>query len=139
MSGGFCPGGVTIISTMLVPIILTILPGATPPPTAPMCASITPTAIGIFAQSPSSFAHPSESPAADQLYRIIPDSFKFEPIVPTSQKEPQQWRYTTDEPGEGWAELDFDDGSWSVGAAGFGDPEVVGAIVRTKWTGEEIL
>ncbi len=76
--------------------------------------------------------------AAKALYEISPDSFKFEPIVPTSQKEPQQWRYTTDEPGEGWAELDFDDSSWREGAAGFGNPEAVGAIVRTKWTGKEI-
>jgi beta-galactosidase/beta-glucuronidase len=76
--------------------------------------------------------------AAKALYEISPDSFRFKAIVPTSQKEPQQWRYTTDEPGEGWAELDFDDSSWRQGAAGFGDPAVVGAVVRTKWTGKDI-
>jgi hypothetical protein len=81
-------------------------------------------------------ARPPE--AADQLYRITPDSFKFRAIVPTSQQAPQQWHYTTDEPAKGWAELDFEDGSWPEGAAGFGDPEAIGAIVRTKWTGEEI-
>jgi hypothetical protein len=78
------------------------------------------------------------SAAADQLYRITPDSFKFEPIVSTSQKEPQQWRYTTDEPGEGWAKLDFDDSSWREGATGFGNPEAIGAIVRTEWTSRRI-
>jgi len=78
------------------------------------------------------------SAAAEELYRITPDSFKFEPIVPTSQKEAQQWRYTTNEPDEEWAEIDFDDSSWRQGAAGFGDPEVVGAIVRTKWMDEDI-
>jgi hypothetical protein len=78
------------------------------------------------------------SAAADQLYRIKPDSFKFEPIVSTSQKGPQQWRYTTDEPAESWTKLDFDDSSWREGAAGFGNPEIVGAIVRTEWTGRRI-
>ncbi len=81
-------------------------------------------------------AHPPD--AAEELYRITPDSFKFRAVVPTSQKEPQKWRYTIEEPTEGWTKLDFDDGSWSVGAAGFGDPEAIGAIVRTKWTGEDI-
>lgn len=76
--------------------------------------------------------------AAEALYRITPDSFQFRAIVDTSQKEPQKWRYTTDKPSERWTELDFDDSSWPVGAAGFGNPEAVGAIVRTEWTGKEI-
>jgi len=76
--------------------------------------------------------------AAEALYRISPDSFGFKTLVPTSQEEPQQWRYTTEEPAEGWAEFGFDDSLWSEGAAGFGNPEAVGAVVRTKWTGKKI-
>ena len=76
--------------------------------------------------------------AAGVLYEISPDSFKFRAIVPTSQKVPQKWRYTTDEPAKDWAGLDVEDGSWQEGAAGFGAPEAIGAIVRTKWTGEDI-
>ncbi|HIJ66994.1 MAG TPA: glycoside hydrolase family 2 [Planctomycetes bacterium] len=76
--------------------------------------------------------------AAEELCRVGPDSYKFEPVVPTSQEESQQWRYTIDKPPEGWRELDFEDSSWQQGAAGFGDPDVVGAIVRTKWTGNDI-
>jgi beta-galactosidase/beta-glucuronidase len=76
--------------------------------------------------------------AAEELYRIRPDSFEFKSVVPTSQEKPQQWRYTTTEPPERWAKLDFDDSSWREGAAGFGNPEAIGAIVRTKWTGEDI-
>ena len=76
--------------------------------------------------------------AAEALYRITPNSFKFKPVVPTSQEKSQQWRYTTEEPTESWAKLDFDDSSWSQGAAGFGNPEAIGAIVRTKWTDKKI-
>jgi len=76
--------------------------------------------------------------AAEALYKISPDSFRFRPVVPTSQDQPQQWRYSTTEPPEGWTKLGFDDNSWSQGAAGFGNPEAIGAVVRTKWTGKEI-
>ncbi len=76
--------------------------------------------------------------AAKALYAVLPGSFKFKSVVATSQEEPQQWRYTTEEPPEGWAELGFDDSSWSKGAAGFGDPNEVCAVVRTAWSTKEI-
>jgi hypothetical protein len=34
--------------------------------------------------------------------------------------------------------LDFDDSNWSTGEGGFGQPDAVGAIVRTDWSTEEI-
>ena len=56
-----------------------------------------------------------------------------ETIVPTSQTQPQSWRYTTSKPADGWQKADFDDSAWSQGQAGFGTEETPGAVVRTEW------
>ncbi|MBO4730886.1 MAG: glycoside hydrolase family 2, partial [Bacteroidaceae bacterium] len=48
------------------------------------------------------------------------------------------WRYTTDEPADGWNQPEFDDSSWKRGAAGFGDISQSAARVRTKWSTPEI-
>ena len=59
-------------------------------------------------------------------------------IVPTSQEQPQTWRYTTNKPGEGWQSADFDDSIWRRGRAGFGTKGTPGAIVRTEWKTSDI-
>jgi len=56
-----------------------------------------------------------------------------ETIVPTSQKQPQTWRYTTSEPRDGWQHEDFDDSTWQQGRGGFGTKGTPGAVVRTEW------
>jgi hypothetical protein len=56
-----------------------------------------------------------------------------ETIVPTSQKQPQNWRYTTSKPADGWQKADFDDSAWPQGQGGFGTEETPGAVVRTEW------
>jgi hypothetical protein len=62
----------------------------------------------------------------------------IETVVPTSQKEPQSWRYTTSEPNEGWQQADFNDSDWQTGPGGFGTKDTPGAVVRTEWKTPDI-
>jgi len=59
-------------------------------------------------------------------------------IVPTSAKEPQKWRYTTDEPKDGWQKTDFDDSSWKEAVGGFGRADTPGTVIRTEWHSSDI-
>ena len=57
-------------------------------------------------------------------------------LVPTSQDEAAKWRYSFDKPkGTEWAQPTYDDSSWKVGEAPFGN-NVAG--VRTAWTTSDI-
>ncbi len=56
-------------------------------------------------------------------------------VVPTSEKDRQQWRFTTTGPAENWATPEFDDQQWSEGKGGFGDlPDAPGS----PWTTHDI-
>jgi hypothetical protein len=59
-------------------------------------------------------------------------------IVPTSQTEPQSWRYTTAKPGDGWQRTGFDDSEWKSGEGGFGTRGTPGAVVGTQWNSSDI-
>jgi hypothetical protein len=59
-------------------------------------------------------------------------------IFPTSQQEPQNWRYTTSEPADGWEQADFDDSDWKMGQGGFGAEGTPGTNVRTDWETPDI-
>src|SRR5262249_22212712 len=59
-------------------------------------------------------------------------------LVPTSQEQPQTWRYTTAAPPDGWAKPDFDDAKWQSGPGGFGTAGTPGAVVRTEWKTNDI-
>jgi len=63
---------------------------------------------------------------------------KLSTVVPTARDEVIRWRYTFDEPPEGWTAADFDDSSWREGPAGFGTESTPGAVVRTVWNGPAI-
>jgi Glycosyl hydrolases family 2, TIM barrel domain len=41
-------------------------------------------------------------------------------ILPTSETTETTWRYTLEQPSDGWIQVDFDDSSWQEGKAGFG-------------------
>ncbi len=60
------------------------------------------------------------------------------PIVPTSQKAPQTWRYTIEKPAADWFKPDFDDAKWKEGPGGFGTKITPGAIVGTEWKTDDI-
>jgi len=59
-------------------------------------------------------------------------------ILPTSEKTPQTWRYTTDKPADDWFKADFDDSVWKSGPGGFGTKNTPGATVRTTWNSADI-
>jgi hypothetical protein len=59
-------------------------------------------------------------------------------IVPTSQKEAQDWRYTTDTPAADWFKPAFDDSNWKAGKGGFGTKGTPGAVVGTEWKSNRI-
>jgi hypothetical protein len=59
-------------------------------------------------------------------------------IVPTSQNQPQSWRYTTSQPSDGWEQADFDDSDWKTGQGGFGTEGTPGTTVRTEWKTSDI-
>jgi len=59
-------------------------------------------------------------------------------IVPAARNKPMAWRYTFEQPPEGWQQPGFDDSSWKEGPAGFGEKTTPGAVVRTEWKTPEI-
>ena len=61
MSASFFASGMTIMSQVLVPRILTSVPSRMPAPTAPMCASNAPTAMAMPGFSPAASPIPAES------------------------------------------------------------------------------
>ena len=74
--------------------------------------------------------------AANQRLYLPPPVVKT--IVPTSQKQPQSWRYTTGKPADGWQREDFDDSAWLKGKGGFGTEGTPGAVVGTQWKSSDI-
>lgn len=62
----------------------------------------------------------------------------FTTLVPTSQKEAQAWRYTTETPDKNWTQPFFDDSGWKEGPGGFGTKDTPGTVVRTVWDGSDI-
>jgi len=68
----------------------------------------------------------------------LPPPPKVTMIVPTSEQEGQEWRYTTDKPGENWMKPDFDDTSWKTGKGMFGTKSTPGTRVETEWTTSDI-
>jgi len=59
-------------------------------------------------------------------------------LLPTSEKEPATWRYTTAKPPDDWLKPDFDDAKWQSGPAGFGTKATPGSVVRTEWRTPDI-
>jgi hypothetical protein len=70
-----------------------------------------------------------------RLYGPAP---RLEVVVPTSQKEPQTWRYVTTKPEDNWYRTDFDDATWQTGPGGFGTRDTPGTAVRTEWKNSDI-
>ena len=68
-------------------------------------------------------------------WALLPETpqLQMTEVVPTSQKEPATWSYTTERPPENWTRPDFDASAWKQGPAGFGTKGTPGAVVRTTW------
>ena len=70
--------------------------------------------------------------------RPIGSSGATKEIVPTARKVAVPWLFTTKRPSDDWYKPGFDDSAWKHGPAGFGTEGTPGAVVRTKWRGEDI-
>jgi hypothetical protein len=56
-----------------------------------------------------------------------------------ARTEPQEWKYSLEDPGTStWAGGGFDDASWSSAAGGFGSLGTAGAVVGKEWTTGDI-
>jgi hypothetical protein len=73
--------------------------------------------------------------AARKLYLPPP---KVRTLVPTSERDPQTWKYTVQKPADGWFQAAFADDDWATGPGGFGTQGTPGAIVGTKWDAPDI-
>lgn len=73
--------------------------------------------------------------AARRLYEAPP---KVATLVPTSERQPQAWRFTTTQPSAEWVNEVFDDSSWTAGNGGFGTVGTPGAAIGTNWTSPDI-
>lgn len=77
--------------------------------------------------------------------------FNWSVVLADSEKQPQQWSYTTEQPAQGWEKEAFNDSNWKKGAARFGcnNPDAqlgfpvdertaVAHTPRTLWNTKEI-
>ena len=71
-------------------------------------------------------------------YNHFPQNPILHTLLPTAEAAPQTWRYTTDDPGDGWFKTDFSDVNWKEGAAGFGDHRFTNVVARTPWGQNDI-
>ena len=62
----------------------------------------------------------------------------FVTVAPTAQSEAVNWRFTTNEPPEGWMKPGFADAKWEQAPAGFGSANFTNRPIRTAWTSPEI-
>ncbi|MCP4710520.1 MAG: glycoside hydrolase family 2 [Planctomycetes bacterium] len=60
------------------------------------------------------------------------------PIVPTSRRSPQTWRYTIEEPASDWFQVNFNDRGWQTGSAPFGTDGTPGISKNTQWDATDI-
>ncbi|MEM7261403.1 MAG: PSD1 and planctomycete cytochrome C domain-containing protein [Planctomycetota bacterium] len=54
-------------------------------------------------------------------------------LLPTSEREPQAWWHTFDDPGDHWEAQGFDHSDWKQGPGGFGRRGTPKSRVRTDW------
>ena len=59
-------------------------------------------------------------------------------VVPSSDRAPQTWRFTTKQPPPDWFSAAFSDAGWSTGPGGFGAPTMRHARVGTPWETSDI-
>lgn len=67
-----------------------------------------------------------------------PTAIEIATLVPTSERDPQSWKYTTNKPADDWTKPDFDDSTWESGEGGFGERSTPGTLVRTDWKTPDI-
>lgn len=67
-----------------------------------------------------------------------PDASTYVTILPTSEEQAQEWKFTTEKPGDGWQAPGFDDKEWKTGKGGFGTTGTPNTKVETEWNSTSI-
>jgi predicted alpha-1,2-mannosidase len=67
----------------------------------------------------------------------VPSQPNFTTDVPDGRTSAEIWKYTTDQPEDGWYRPSYDDREWKSGASGFGTDDV-GVAPRTVWNTDDI-
>lgn len=63
----------------------------------------------------------------------------YEPIVPSSQEESQQWTYTFSRPSGDWTKANYNASNWQTGPGGFGTEMTPNTgVIGTEWNGDQI-
>jgi hypothetical protein len=70
-----------------------------------------------------------------RLYEPPP---KVSVVLPTSEEQPQAWRYTTTAPADHWMQPAFDASAWQTGPGGLGTRGTPGTVVRSVWDTPEV-
>lgn len=80
-------------------------------------------------------AYETDPPTTDKQTRM-----SWQVLVAGQPDGPQAkpWRYTTDDPDDGWQKADFDDGDWKEGLGAFGRKADWQSHIRTEWRSEKI-
>ena len=91
---------------------------------------------------------PKYDPALLRAINARPAAYETQPprirhiawktLVPTSEQMAQEWRYSTEQPAEGWFKPGFNDTAWQLGKGGFGRRDTPGAVVGTEWKSANI-
>jgi hypothetical protein len=68
----------------------------------------------------------------------LPQAPKIVTILAAADREPAEWRYTTNQPPAEWNAPGYDDGAWQTGRSGFGTKGTPGAEVGTVWNTGDI-
>jgi hypothetical protein len=76
-------------------------------------------------------------PGAKELHARLSSPPSVREAVPTSERTPQQWRYTTEAPLEGWFRADFNDRAWTAASGAFGRSSAT-RRVGTPWETSDI-
>ncbi len=76
---------------------------------------------------------PAKLVAANHLEYLPPS---YQPVLPTSEDTAQTWKYTINQPGDGWEKTSFDDAAWTEAPAPFGKQEAL--VGHTPWATPDI-
>ncbi len=68
----------------------------------------------------------------------MPTPPRTKTLVPTSEEQRANWRFTTTRPPDNWSSSDYDDSNWKESPAGFGTAGTPGAVIGTQWKTSDI-
>ncbi|MXV51472.1 glycoside hydrolase family 2 [Pedobacter sp. HMF7647] len=70
--------------------------------------------------------------------KAISEKLYLKDVLPSSQNNARNWKYTFTKPDENWFAGKFNDASWKSGEGGFGTSFTPGSSVKTVWDTKDI-